>query len=53
MFLKNVKYNLKKDGYFIVTIPNHFNLKNKIELFLRKQPTWYKTHVNYWKINEF
>jgi len=51
--LKNVKYNLKKDGYFIVTIPNHYNLKYKIELFLKKYPTWDKTHVNCWKINDF
>lgn len=54
-FIKKVAFVLKKDGYFIGSVPNAFNLKNRLRLFFaRKKNTTLgePTHINHFSYQE-
>lgn len=53
--VKKIKFVLKDGGYFIGSVPNAFNLKNRIRLFLgnkKDTPLGEPTHINQFSYEE-
>jgi SAM-dependent methyltransferase len=51
--LENAYNALEKKGTLFISIPNPYNLKYILELFEGKYPSWDKTHIQFWDLNEF